>query len=353
VIRLGRSRRAAFAREYASRGRATWRSVEPAGAVEWPAPRRFGSATIDLDLPSRTPDFGVVELERGRLWGSHGWVIAADGTLLADLSWYGGPSDRMRIPRRLPHQRRLRGTCLSLVSDWSSANYAHFLLDAMGRLALFRKAGLSIDTVEHVCCPAPPSAAAEALLDRLAIPADKRIYAGPELAIDAEVLIVPSFPGSSLTYQPWLPAFLRNAANFRDAESPTRYLYISRRGASRHAVEEDAVETLMLERGFELYEPREHLNQPDDFDRAQVVVGAHGAGLANLAFCRPGTKVLELLPTDNAYPFYYSLAVSAALDYGYLACASTEKRPADAFGPSPYDFTVDLLELDAALDALL
>jgi glycosyltransferase involved in cell wall biosynthesis len=30
------------------------------------------------------------------------------------------------------------------------------------------------------------------------------------------------------------------------------------------------------------------------FNRASVVVGAHGAGLANLAFCRPKTKVMEL-----------------------------------------------------------
>jgi capsular polysaccharide biosynthesis protein len=352
VIRRGSSRPTASAREYADRGQAKWRSVEPAHAVDWPAPRRFGSLSIDFDLPGRAPEFGVVELERGRLWGSHGWVIGADGTLLADLSWYGGPSDRIRIPRRLTGGRRLRGACLSLLSDWAGANYAHFVLDAMGRLALFRGAGLSLDTVEHVCCPSPPSPAAAALLDRLGIPVEKRILATVEVAIEADVLLVPSFPGSGLTYQAWLPAFLRNAALVGDEEPPSRRLYISRRGSGRHAVEEDAVERMLSDHGFELYDPSDRLSQPNDFNHAAAVVGAHGAGLANLAFCRSGTKVLELLPTDNAYPFYYSLSIAAGLDYGYLGCKSTDDRPADAFGPSPFDFSVDLDELDTALDAL-
>ena len=172
--------------------------------------------------------------------------------------------------------------------------------------------------------------------------------------VQADVLLVPSFPGHSLTYQPWLPAFLRRAAGFAgDPRPPTRRLYISRRGSSREAIDEEAVQALLRERGFEIYEPSEHLSQPDDFRDAAIVVGAHGAGLANLAFCQPGSKVLELLPTDNAYPFYYSLAVSGDLEYSYLACASTGERPPEAFGPSPYDFRIDLDELTVALDALV
>ena len=88
---------------------------------------------------------------------------------------------------------------------------------------------------------------------------------------------------------------------------------------------------------------------PEDFDQAAVVVGAHGAGLANLAFCRRGTRVIEIIPTDNAHPFYYSLALAAQLDYGYLVGRSIVERDAGAFGPSPYDFDVDLDELAAAL----
>jgi capsular polysaccharide biosynthesis protein len=80
-----------------------------------------------------------------------------------------------------------------------------------------------------------------------------------------------------------------------------------------------------------------------------MIVGAHGAGLANLVFCRPGTRVVEIVPTDNAYPFYFSLAVGAGLDYRYLVARSVQERGAEAFGPSPFHFNVRLDELAIAL----
>jgi capsular polysaccharide biosynthesis protein len=89
------------------------------------------------------------------------------------------------------------------------------------------------------------------------------------------------------------------------------------------------------------------------FADADVIVGAHGSALADLVFCQPGTSVLELVPTDHVYPYWYCASVAAQLKYSYLACRSTSHRPPDALGPSPYDFTVDLAELSTALDHLL
>ena len=39
-------------------------------------------------------------------------------------------------------------------------------------------------------------------------------------------------------------------------------------------------------------------------------------------------KVIEIIPTDNAHPFYYSLALAAQLDYGYLVGRSIVEREA-------------------------
>ena len=60
----------------------------------------LGSQTVDYRLPSTWPEFGVLELEGGRL-GSHGWVLTEDGAVLPELSWYGEPSERIRVPSRL------------------------------------------------------------------------------------------------------------------------------------------------------------------------------------------------------------------------------------------------------------
>ena len=41
--------------------------------------------------------------------------------------------------------------------------------------------------------------------------------------------------------------------------------------------------------------------------RADVVVAPHGGALTNTVFCRPGTRVVELL-SRHVYPYYYGLA---------------------------------------------
>ena len=112
----------------------------------------------------------MLELAGGRVFGSHGWVMDVDGAVLPELSWYGAPSDRIRVPNPMPAALELDGTCLSLVSDWSCRNYSHFLLDSLGRLAVFFDAGFSISDVDHVYCPTPPSAAATHLFERFDLP---------------------------------------------------------------------------------------------------------------------------------------------------------------------------------------
>lgn len=335
--------------DYADQRGARWHVARAPAPVRRVAPRSLGSRTLDLPLPETWPEFGVLELESGRVFGSHGWVIGVDGSVLPELSWYGAPSDRLRLPRPLPAATELEGRCLSLVSDWSCRNYSHFLLDGLGRLGVFVDAGFSLSEIDHVYCPTPPSVPAARLLDRVGIPEGKRVWAVPEKLVRADLLFVPSLPAAALAYPPWLPRFLRQMAALSPDRVTTRRLYVSRRGYGRHAISEQDLEALLLDRGFEIYDATDERSRPEDFDQAEIVVGAHGAGLANLAFCRPGTRVIEIIPTDNAHPFYYSLAVAAGLDYSYLVGQSLVDRPAGTFGPSPHDFDVDLEELATAL----
>ena len=44
----------------------------------------------------------------------------------------------------------------------------------------------------------------------------------------------------------------------------------------------------------------------------------HGAGLGNLAFCRPGTQVIELFPENFTKSTYLWLSKRLGLDYSWL-----------------------------------
>ena len=84
-----------------------------------------------------------------------------------------------------------------------------------------------------------------------------------------------------------------------DARDANSVLYVSRPSATRRRLVDEAalldelarfdVECVDLE-GLPLKQ------QALLFRNAQVVVGIHGAGLTNLAFCREGAQVVELFP---------------------------------------------------------
>ena len=128
---------------------------------------------------------------------------------------------------------------------------------------------------------------------------------------------------------------------------------MSRKGRHRNAHNEDAVLRIVRERGFEVCLPGVDATTPVDFSQASIVVGPHAGALTDLAFCEPGTKVLELLPSDHLYPYFFTLSEAAGLQYNYMVCNSVTEREFDAWGPSRVDFLVDEREFETALDRLL
>jgi capsular polysaccharide biosynthesis protein len=62
------------------------------------------------------------------------------------------------------------------------------------------------------------------------------------------------------------------------------------------------------------------------FAEARAVVGLHGAGLANLAFCRPRTRVVELVPTAWRNPCFANMARQVRADYKAVPVMPTGER---------------------------
>lgn len=105
------------------------------------------------------------------------------------------------------------------------------------------------------------------------------------------------------------------------------------------------VEQALADVGFTIVDPAEHARPELLFMNADVIVGAHGAGLADIAFSRPGTILVEIIPSDHVYPYYYNLAGAAGLKYSYVYANSIKNRKKGSLGPSPYDLVVDVPNL--------
>ncbi len=85
------------------------------------------------------------------------------------------------------------------------------------------------------------------------------------------------------------------------------------------------------------------------FSSAEAVVSAHGAGLTHLAFCRPGTPVLEIFSPDYVNGCFWALSDAAGLSYRYMTGVGQQpKEGRDPHAPEK-DLLVDISALEKAL----
>ncbi|WAC22182.1 glycosyltransferase family 61 protein [Blastomonas sp. SL216] len=314
-------------------------------------PRRFG--TLDVDFASMIdpiPALGVYTLPNGRASGRSGKCCSSSGTVVRETTWYGQALYSSPSILSLRPPKRLAGTCLSLVCEFASDSYGHYLLDGVSRLGIALKAGWTLDAIDHVYIYEPPSKSARQMLGALGIAESKCVWANRVPEIVADRLLVTSFPGTRRNYARVVPDTL--ARPFQPVACAGRRLFVPRLG-KRLIANAAEIEAISREMGLEIYDHARVSDEFSHFRQAELVVGAHGSGLTNIALCHPGTKVMELVPTDHVFPYYYTLADAAGLDYACLAGHSSQMREKGAWGPSHFDFTVDPEEYRAALGTLL
>jgi hypothetical protein len=111
------------------------------------------------------------------------------------------------------------------------------------------------------------------------------------------------------------------------SQIPSRKIYISRlRDQRRQLANEKELLALLETHGYEtcFLQDMTINDQIKLFQQALTVVAPHGAGLANLLWSNPGTKVLEIFPDKPRNDCYARLAVNLELHYDFVIC-----------GPSP------------------
>ena len=99
---------------------------------------------------------------------------------------------------------------------------------------------------------------------------------------------------------------------------PTRRLLISREKCNYRRLKNESgllrhLQPLGFERVF--LEDLSLSVQVDLLASAEVVLGLHGAGFANVLFCQPGTHIVEIQDPEDPNPHFYALAALLGLDY--------------------------------------
>jgi hypothetical protein len=97
-----------------------------------------------------------------------------------------------------------------------------------------------------------------------------------------------------------------------------KILFVERNGGYRRAIGLDEnIRGQLRELGVSFFDPTNISikEQIQTFSNAQIIIGVHGAGIANILWCREGTKVVEIFHPKFAAWCYAILANQLGMDY--------------------------------------
>ncbi|BAQ62330.1 tetratricopeptide TPR_2 [Geminocystis sp. NIES-3708] len=221
----------------------------------------------------------------------------------------------------LPSIQLIKGTVI-ILAGLANDIYFHWLFDILPRIKLLELAKINYREIDYFLVDNRTNFQKETL-EIFGIPHDKILPLSFPLHIQAENLIVPSFPSTIAWMPPWSCDYLRNKIlDNKDIQNQERKrLYISRKNSSnRRLINEDEVVNILLNYNFEIVN-LEFLSvkkQGELLSTAEIVVSSHGSGLSNLVFCQPNTKVIEIFAPNYVYPCYWLVSNLINLDYYYL-----------------------------------
>ncbi|MEL6404676.1 MAG: glycosyltransferase family 61 protein [Chloroflexota bacterium] len=273
----------------------------------------------------------VLAIKNGQIWGHHALVTTADKRVILDslhnhlpyMDWVS--SGRVHYPktvggawRQITHTAQYNSVFV-LANLFGNAYY-HWVLESLPRLWLYQQLGESIPLL--VSQPLPNFA--QVMLDALGI---DNVQMWDATRGVANTLYMPmSLYGTGIP-APCILKQMRQQIMEAFAPLPTvnkPRVYISRAHArKRRVVNEADLEPLLNDYGFEMVH-LETLSIPEQialFAQAEVVIGAHGAGFANLIYSDIVT-VLEFFEPSYINTCFYRLANGMGFPYGYLLAAS-------------------------------
>jgi hypothetical protein len=237
--------------------------------------------------------------------------------------------------RNIAKTQNFAEVLLIIHDEFGGDNYCHWMLDWMPRLLML------LDSME------PPKAA------KIAVPFKLRDYHRESLArigFDASQVIslnagadfasasiqFNKFYAVSSTSKTFQHAMQNGSANavealrnrflpMPDNNRHPRNFILQRKQTRRVLLDEDSVKLLQKAGFATVYaEDLSFSDQVALFSNAKNILSAHGAGLANLAFCSKGTNVLEVFPSGYSTAAYYVTASAIGATYS-CACVPLRK----------------------------
>jgi len=298
-----------------------WIETCPRREITYGEPEWVGNHKVEFHdrMSHYFPAKGVLFLKDAFLYGSQGVVRSKEGKSKSFLPilWPSQYETKFKYFEKPHNTESLSGNVAAIFSPWAQTNYCHFVLDCLSRLKTLRDAGFDDKDISKYILPIPPSGFCNELVRRTDIDQSKIIWAKDHDLFVCENLIVPSYPGSARTYDDTIKYIHSLRENNFDLNKKRR-IYIERGKSKRKILNNSQIYDVLDKYNFEIFDERSFEKADKIFAEANLIVGAHGAGMANLIFCQPHTKVFEIMPSSWPTPFFFSLSKVLNLDYSCM-----------------------------------
>jgi capsular polysaccharide biosynthesis protein len=237
--------------------------------------------------------------------------------------------DRSSIAKKLSKK-----TVLSLVHERGNYSYYHWTYETLPKLIYLsqNRDQVKIDNIYFHCGFFGHPYQRQAL-KRLGFKSWQLLDAGKDKSLTAKEIIAIRLNTERLNPTFELCQMIKSTFIKNSSVKPFRKIYLTREQVKtgRKVINELPLRELLTSHGFQIVVPdgMSLEAQAKLFNESKFIISPHGAALANIAFCEPGTKILELfnqLDQSTWSPLYSKIAQTCGLDLVSLAPAQVEKE---------------------------
>ena len=228
-------------------------------------------------------------------------------------------------------KKKFRGSVFSLIQGASgNNNYFHWMFDVLPRLIMLEEV-YNLNKIDYFYSPQikPWQLATLSVFN---IFEERLINSNDHRHIHADKILAVSHPwyneGKILNEAKKLPTWIINEIAIKYEKLGRKFecgekVFIDRRESSYNhcqIINDEEVKTHLKKKGFVVYKVGElgFFEQIYLFQNAKVIIGAHGAAFANLIFCKPNTKVFDIIPENHPNTVDEKIAKFKNLDFKFI-----------------------------------
>ena len=298
----------------------------------------------------------LVSITNGRInlnpWS---FITEDDKLLFKESSCYGPVPEDHWVFRsiKLPKLHKLAGKTLFLSSR---SNYWHLLADELCDLTLLTESGINLNEFDQIVFEKSPFTAGKELQKNFTLDQVNQVSLQKHLHIECEELSF--FTGTFCLSKHALSLVKYKIESFlelslaKSGKSSKRIIVSRGSSTTRRWLNENECINLLDTLNFKLIDPSKLSlsQQVEAFSNAEIILGPHGAGLSNIMFCNPGTKVIEIRSQEQGGEYssatcYEELSSIFGVKHHIFHCPSIERKDLKGRSIEDADLVPDPMKL--------